>query len=93
MPELISYPKQVYSARRPFHPGKLQKLIALLPVKAAVRENWIDHMPVDAWSLTKLLEGSMVYPVVHPTPYTLCIYIYVYIIIYMYTYIDRQIDR
>jgi len=53
----------VYSARKPFHPGKLQKLIALLPVKAAVRDNWVDHMPVDAWSMTKLLEGNMIYPV------------------------------
>jgi len=49
----------VYSRRRPFHPKKLQDLIAFLPVKNAQRDNWIDHIPADGWSLTKLLEGRL----------------------------------
>ena len=49
----------VYSRRKPFHPKKLQDLIAFLPVKNAQRENWIDHIPADGWSLSKLVEGKL----------------------------------
>jgi len=52
----------VYDARRPFHPARLQKLIAALPVKSAPRENWVDHMPADQWSMAKLLDGTMSFP-------------------------------
>jgi len=49
----------VYSRRKPFHPKKLQDLIAFLPVKNAQRDNWIDHIPAEGWSLSKLMAGKL----------------------------------
>jgi G3E family GTPase len=49
----------VYSRRRPFHPKKLQDLIAFMPVKNAQRDKWMDHIPADNWSLHKLVDGHL----------------------------------
>jgi len=49
----------VYSRRRPFHPQRLLDFVALLPVKNATRQSWLDHVPAEKWDLGNLFDGKL----------------------------------